>query len=24
VYPTSLFCHSSCHVENVQDISCCF
>jgi len=24
LYPTSLPCHSSRHVENLQDISCCF
>jgi len=24
LYPTSLPCHSSKHVENLQDISCCF
>jgi len=24
LYPTSLSCHSSWHVENLRDISCCF
>ena len=24
LYPPSLSCHSSCHVENLQEISCCF
>jgi hypothetical protein len=24
LYPTSFCCHSSWHIENLQEISCCF